>query len=374
MKHIFQFLGIASIACLTWSCANVDYDEVGNEDKLPNAIYIDGADVAPISKLTVDAAGGKASFTARAANRLSSNATLKFAVDEQELTKYNEANGTHYKLLPAKYYSLSTENLTIDKANISNGTIDVNVKPLGDDLDASTKYAIPVKIASVDGAKLLGSSSVKIFAIDRVLYTTALRQKNFYLKTIFPTPYTGLHEWTMSYAIKLDRNKDNQAVLSPDFYSRVTADGALQMKVGETDDPKAFAKTKLQPGKWYYIAWVYKNQHVRCYINGVLDNEFDVPKVETFTKLNMSWGAFEGYVREIRLYDKALTAFQVADNLYIETPDNPDLLFYAPLDKKTGIKDVSKKQNTIKVYVPGSGDGTEYDQSLITWSNEKFPE
>ncbi len=374
MKHIFQFLGIASIACLTWSCANVDYDEVGNEDKLPNAIYIDGADVAPISKLTVDAAGGKASFTARAANRLSSNATLKFAIDEQELTKYNEANGTHYKLLPAKYYSLSTENLTIDKANISNGTIDVNVKPLGDDLDASTKYAIPVKIASVDGAKLLGSSSVKIFAIDRVLYTTALRQKNFYLKTVFPTPYTGLHEWTMSYAIKLDRNKDNQAVLSPDFYSRVTADGALQMKVGETDDPKAFAKTKLQPGKWYYIAWVYKNQHVRCYINGVLDNEFDVPKVETFTKLNMSWGAFEGYVREIRLYDKALTAFQIADNLYIETPDNPDLLFYAPLDKKTGIKDVSKKQNTIKVYVPGSGDGTEYDQSLITWSNEKFPE
>ncbi|MBF1644233.1 MAG: DUF1735 domain-containing protein [Prevotella sp.] len=374
MKHIFQFLGIASIACLTWSCANVDYDEVGNEDKLPNAIYIDGADVAPISKLTVDAAGGKASFTARAANRLSSNATLKFAVDEQELTKYNEANGTHYKLLPAKYYNLSTENLTIDKANISNGTIDVNVKPLGDDLDASTKYAIPVKIASVDGAKLLGSSSVKIFAIDRVLYTTALRQKNFYLKTVFPTPYTGLHEWTMSYAIKLDRNKDNQAVLSPDFYSRVTADGALQMKVGETDDPKAFAKTKLQPGKWYYIAWVYKNQHVRCYINGVLDNEFDVPKVETFTKLNMSWGAFEGYVREIRLYDKALTAFQIADNLYIETPDNPDLLFYAPLDKKTGIKDVSKKQNTIKVYVPGSGDGTEYDQSLITWSNEKFPE
>ena len=374
MKHIFQFLGIASIACLTWSCANVDYDEVGNEDKLPNAIYIDGADVAPISKLTVDATGGKASFTARAANRLSSNANLKFAIDEEALTKYNEANGTHYKLLPAKYYSLSTENLTIDKANISNGTIDVNVKPLGDDLDASTKYAIPVKIASVDGAKLLGSSSVKIFAIDRVLYTTALRQKDFYLKTIFPTPYTGLQEWTMSYAIKLDRNKDNQAVLSPDFYSRVTADGGLQMKVGETDDPKAFAKTKLQPGKWYYIAWVYKNQHVRCYINGVLDNEFDVPKVETFTKLNMSWGAFEGYVREIRLYNKALTAFQVADNLYIETPDNPDLLFYAPLDKKTGIKDVSKKQNTIKVYAAGSNDATEYNQSLLTWSNEKFPE
>ena len=178
---------------------------------------------------------------------------------------------------------------------------------------------------------------------------------------------------TMSYAIKLDRNKDNQAVLSPDFYSRVTADGALQMKVGETDDPKAFAKTKLQPGKWYYIAWVYNRQHVKCYINGVLDNEFDVPKVETFTKLNMSWGAFEGYVREIRLYDKALSAFQVMDNLYIETPDNPNLLFYAPLNKKVGVKDVSKNHYPIKVYVAGTND-TEYNQNLINWNDEKFPE
>lgn len=177
----------------------------------------------------------------------------------------------------------------------------------------------------------------------------------------------------MSYAIKLDRNKDNQAVLSPDFYSRVTADGALQMKVGETDDPKAFAKTKLQPGKWYYIAWVYNRQHVKCYLNGVLDNEFDVPKVETFTKMNMSWGAFVGYVREIRLYNKALTAFQVMDNLYIETPENPNLLFYAPLNQQTGVKDVSKNHHAIKVYVAGSSTN-EYNQNLITWHNEQFPE
>ena len=373
MKHIFKIFGIASIACLTWSCSNVDYDNVGDENKLPNAAYIEGADVTPLSKLTVDGNGGKGTFTARVANKLSDEAVLKFAIDEQALADYNAANGTNYKLLPAKYYSLSAETLTIGAGNVANGAIDINVKPLGSDLDASTKYAIPVKLVSTEGARLLSSSATKIFAIDRVLYTTSMRQQGFYLKTTFPTPYTGLKEWTMSYAIKLDRNKDNQAVLSPDFYSRVTADGALQMKVGETDDPKAFAKTKLQPGKWYYIAWVYNRQHVKCYINGVLDNEFDVPKVETFTKLNMSWGAFEGYVREIRLYDKALSAFQVMDNLYIETPDNPNLLFYAPLNKKVGVKDVSKNHYPIKVYVAGTND-TEYNQNLINWNDEKFPE
>ena len=56
MKHIFKIFGIASIACLTWSCSNVDYDNVGDENKLPNAAYIEGADVTPLSKLTVMAA------------------------------------------------------------------------------------------------------------------------------------------------------------------------------------------------------------------------------------------------------------------------------------------------------------------------------
>ena len=90
-------------------------------------------------------------------------------------------------------------------------------------------------------------------------------------------------------------------------------------------------------------------------------------------RLSPSWGAFEGYVREIRLYDKALSAFQVMDNLYIETPDNPNLLFYAPLNKKVGVKDVSKNHYPIKVYVAGTND-TEYNQNLINWNDEKFPE
>ena len=210
MRHIIKIFGIASLACLTWSCANVDYDEVGDESKLPNAVYIDGADVAPLTKLTVDDTGGKGSFTARAANKLSSDVNLKFAIDEETLAKYNKTNGTNYKLLPAKYFNLSAENQTIKANTVANGAIDVKVKPLGEDLDASTKYAIPVKLVSAEGSKILTSSATKIFAIDRVLYTTSLRQYGFYLKTVFPTPYTGLQEWTMSYAIKLDYNKDNK--------------------------------------------------------------------------------------------------------------------------------------------------------------------
>uniref|UniRef100_A0AB33IPB0 DUF1735 and LamG domain-containing protein n=1 Tax=Prevotella sp. GTC17253 TaxID=3236793 RepID=A0AB33IPB0_9BACT len=374
MKHIFQTLGIASLACFTWSCANVDYDKVNEENGLPNAVYIDGAAESPVTKITVDEAGGHGTLTARAANLLNGNVDVKFAVDEQALAAYNEAYGTTYQMLPAQYYSLSKESLTIGANEISNGSVDVTIKPLDDKLSASVKYAIPVKLLSANGSDILKSSDTKIFALDRVLNTTVMRQDGFYLKVNFEPAYQDLQEWTLSYGMKIDNNFANQAVLSPDFYSRLTEDGGLQMKVGETDDPKAFAKTKIQPKKWYHVAWVYNRQHVKCYINGVLDNEFDVPKVETFTKINMSWGAFKGNVREIRLYNKAQTAFQVMDNLYIENPENPNLLFYAPLTKEHGVKDISKKAHKLHAYAKDSGDKTEYDHSKITWQDQKFPE
>lgn len=374
MKHIFQTLGIASLACFAWSCANVDYDKVNEENDLPNAVYIDGAAESPVTKITVKDEGGHGSLTARAANLLNGNVNVKFAIDEQTLAAYNEANGTTYQMLPAKYYSLSKESLTIGANEISNGAVDVTVKPLGDDLSAAVKYAIPVKLVAAEGSNVLQSSATKIFALDRELKTNVMRQEGFYLKVNFTPAFENLQEWTLSYGMKIDSNFDNQAVLSPDFYSRITRDGGLQMKVGETDDPKAFAKTKIQPGKWYHVAWVYNRQHVKCYINGVLDNEFDVPKVETFTKINMSWGAFVGYVREIRLYSKAQTAFQVMDNLYIENPENPNLLFYAPLTKEHGIKDICKKPSELHAYVKGSSDKTEYEHSKIKWVDQKFPE
>ena len=374
MKHIFHLLSIASLACISWSCANVDYDKVNEETNLPNAIYIEGSATSPVTKITMSDDGGKGSLTPRSANLLPAAVNIKFTIDEQALKDYNEANGTSYQVLPSQYYSLSAETMTIDANNISNGNIDVNVKPIGNELDASVKYAIPVKLASAEGCNILKSSDTKIFALDRVLNTTVMRQDGFYLKVFFEPAFQNLQEWTMSYGIKVDNNFDNQAVLSPDFYSRITRDGGLQMKVGETDDPKAFAKTKLQPRKWYHIAWVYNRQHVKCYINGVLDNEFDVPKVETFSKLNMSWGAFKGLVREIRLYNKALSAFQVMDNLYIETPDNPNLLFYAPLTKELGLKDVSKNPHEVNAYTPGSDDKTKYDLTKIKWEDQKFPE
>lgn len=62
-------------------------------------------------------------------------------------------------------------------------------------------------------------------------------------------------------------------------------------------------------------------------------------------KSKPSFGNFVGYMRDIRLYDCALTSDQIMENLYVEDPTNKHLLVYAPLTKESGLKcSVSKFQ------------------------------
>lgn len=355
------------------SCSRLEYDTVNQETDLPNAVYFEGVSESPMQKVAVDNTGGEAQITLRAANIVNNDVTLSLAVDTVALEKYNKENGTSYKLLPAKFYKLSANETAIKAGTISASAIKVNISPLDSTLNEAYKYAIPLRIVGdkVSDINVLKSSNALIFGLDRMLETDVLRQSGFYMQVDFPTPLQ-MTEWTIQYGFQIDGQKGNQSILSGNFYSRVESNGSLQFKTGETDDPKAFAKQKIVAGKFYHLAFVYKNQHVKLYLNGVLDNKFDVAKCEEFPKFNMSWGIFSGYVRDIRVYNKALSAFQIKENLYVEDPTNPDLVFYAPLTKKTKLKDVTKNNNHFKTYKSG---GTEItDESILTWKTWIFPE
>lgn len=232
-----------------------------------------------------------------------------------------------------------------------------------------------MKIQHADGLDVLSTSDTQIFALDRILHTTVMRIENFYLRIPFSPDYMS-DTWTLSYGMRIDRNKDNQATVSfggpnGSMYSRITAGGGLQFKTGGTDDPLAFAKTKIVPNTWYYVTWVYDHQHVKCYINGVLDNEFESSVVNGFTQINVSWGALVGYIRELRLYYTTLSDFQIMDNLYIEDPTNKNLVLYFPLDQANGLNNIA----TGSPYKAEAMTGNDpYDASAIKYVPWSFPE
>ena len=110
---------------------------------------------------------------------------------------------------------------------------------------------------------------------------------------------------------------------------------------------------------------------MKCYINGVLDNEFESSVVNGFTQINVSWGALVGYIRELRLYNTTLSDFQIMDNLYIEDPTNKNLVLYFPLDQANGLNNIA----TGSPYKAEAMTGNDpYDASAIKYVPWSFPE
>ncbi|MBR8704470.1 DUF1735 and LamG domain-containing protein [Bacteroides pyogenes] len=369
MKKTFKYLLAGILAFLIASCANVDVDDVNAQTGLPNAIYLDGAQSSPMKKVVVDKNGGEATFLPRAANLLASDVNVNITVDQASLDLYNKEYGTSYKVLPAEHYDIEKTAVTIKSGTVSAEPIKLVIKKSALTVNPSFKYAIPVKVSTTSSLSVLEANSYEVFALDRVLETSAIQQKGFCMRCDIE-PTMVLKEWTLHYGMKIESWFDNQQPVMGSFYSRITRDGKLQYKPGGSDDPKGFSKQSIQPGKWYHVTYTYKNQHVKAYINGVLEFEFDVPSTnENYSKIQASFGNFKGHLRDIRLYNKALTPSQIAENLYVEDPTNPDLVVYAPLTKESKLSDVTGHGYDFKAYKPGNKEPY-LDLHLIKW---EFP-
>ena len=350
----YNYLMAALVACnlFATSCANVDNDGVNSETNLPNAVYIDGADKQIMNKVSVKENGGEAEFTPRTSNLATENVTVAITSDKEALNRFNKENGARYTLLPKEYYELSAEEVTIEKGNVSGNPIKVTIKATAaTELDATKKYALPLSIVSKSNLQALKSSSTKIFALDRILKTSALVHRGFNLKMSFPEDKPlFMEEWTLQYAICADNPtaSGNQAVISTatedlGFYSRMVNSGNIQFKTAGSDEDNTYlyAKGSVPAKKWIIITWVYKDQHITAYVNGVQTNYF-IAKAVKFPWIATGWGAsYRGLMRDVRLYNKAMTAFQISEALYVEDPANENLVFYAPLDKVNQLKNVA---------------------------------
>lgn len=374
IKKIYPLALVASVALSLGACASVDGDEVNRGAGLPNAVYFEGVDNALMSKLLVTEEGASGEVVLRSASLVSEPTKVNITIDESAIVRYNEKFGTGYKLLPAEYYELSASEATLTPSNISAQPITVKVKPSVQELDQNVKYAIPLKLEAGTGLQPLASAGTKLLGLDRPITTSAIRQEmGSYAFVQFEEPF-HVKEWTLSYGLKVDSHFANQQPLSPDFYSRITPEGRLQVKAAGSDDPMAFSKTILKTHTWYHVTLVYKDKHIKMYLDGVLDTEFDVPTVETFTKFNLGWGNYAGYFRDIRLYKKALTPFLIQENLYVEDPTNPDLLVYYPLTKETIHRNVKEDKNHMHLYKQGTNPREPFGGSLRFEDQITFPQ
>jgi len=104
----------------------------------------------------------------------------------------------------------------------------------------------------------------------------------------------------------------------------------------------------IEAGKWYHVVGTYDGTQIKIYVNGILDNIVNVTgSINTAGTLPLKLGIygnnvsipFNGYIAYVRLYNRALTADEVAYNY--KHPSNPvqdGLVLWLPMDEGVGNK------------------------------------
>ena len=94
--------------------------------------------------------------------------------------------------------------------------------------------------------------------------------------------------------------------------------------------------------KWYQIAWVCTSSKLYLYVDGKLDNSIDVPgKVTNLSKTKCKIGNAE-YLKadvqmsEFRLWKRALSQREIANNLYATDPHSNALFAYFKFNEGKG--------------------------------------
>jgi len=102
-------------------------------------------------------------------------------------------------------------------------------------------------------------------------------------------------------------------------------DNKIRFNLGDGDSAYyAWSDSALDIGKWYCIVGVYNRQHLRVFVNGVpqsIGDSFTGDIVSTAGyKLeigqNGSYDFLNGLIGEVRIYNRALSADEIRENMY----------------------------------------------------------
>lgn len=227
------------------------------------------------------------------------------------------------------------------------------------DFPDSKKYAIPLSITGASNYSLIPSQRSAILLLNRSILSSVAKVSGGEGIRIKPVGMHTKAEWTIQMSAiysSLTRSNLTTAYLSNGtggaFYTRISSTAGIQVKNGRDGDD-TWTQIPLQAGKWLHITYVHKDKKTTVYVNGKVQKVFENSAI-TFGENSMivvgNSGYRNDYLREIRLWDKALTESEINDYLYLPMdPATPHLISYLPLSKEMETKDLKAPAGTENV-------------------------
>jgi hypothetical protein len=327
--------------------------------KYENMVYITGTESSDTRTLVVDGLPSEVAFSVTLADIVDKAVEVNIAADPTLVEAYNRKYHKNYKPLPAGSFNLSASTLRIEPENLRSNAVKLMIVD-DSQFEEGSSYLVPVSITAVKGGvSVLEASKTIYFSVIKTIVTKAFdlrgsihfqvdfakngdaslsklsgatMETRFYCtSTMASNPYIssimGLEE---NWLIRMGdaRNIPDNAIQTAGSGSNATAPNPIPLKT------------------WHHVAAVFENNIVKLYVDGDLVAQTPHPGSANsggFMNLTYVYGdpsftigrsansnsrRWNGYFSEMRVWKKALTRAEIANNMCYVDPTNPNLVAY----------------------------------------------
>ena len=367
------FIGAVAMASLTMlaSCENAEYSPLSNQAYIAQT----NTNGNSSQNITIGTSAVTSSVNVRLSDLATQDYTFEVVSDTTALAEYNQRNETSYKPLPASLYSLSSNEVKIEKGKSVSSDVTLTINPLTQALkDSGQKYAVALRLKSKDGKyDVLNSGSSMVYILDQVVYqavpiVNATHNIHFSMRQTY-----DLSQWTVEMNVNMSKlgkglgELNNQTLFGAwgndggEIYTRFgdapIEGNRLQIK---TQGTQMNSKQLFNENQWYHLAFVCTGTKLYLYVNGALDNSMDLPGKATNLSNRFNFGNTDYLkanvkVSELRFWTVARTQAQIANNMYACDAKSTGLEAYWKLNEGQGdtFNDATGHGNTGKcVAVP----------------------
>ncbi len=315
-------------------------------------VYFTGTEMTPEVKFSILNPGESIGLTVSSSKKAESPMTVSLAPDPGALEAYNNEYGRLYKLIPDGAYSLGASSVVIDKGQNMSAQVRFSVTDLSK-FEEGVTYCMPVSIKSVDdGTAVLEPSRTAFVVVKRTIVTRAanLNDNTYFMVKQFDgnTEYSAMTDVTMEARVLMNgfetRNPFISTIIGTEenFLLRVGDVSAANNQLQEAGAGLSLSSNFFfTTGVWHHVAVTYGNNTISIYVDGKLDVSMERTKVVNLgyqmspTAPSFCIGisvdanrTFNGYISEARVWNRALTATELENNLCYVDPLSPGLLAY----------------------------------------------
>lgn len=334
--------GAALLAVLINGCVNVvePYD----------AIYMTDAQNDTYKTITIDTPPDGTAFTVSSSVKASRDIAIELEVRPDLIDSFNSQYGKNYIMAPEGCYTLSSTTTEILEGYCTSEPVELTVTSMDGFTEGST-YCVPVSIKSCTSMKILEPSRTLFIVIKTPVVSKAiyLGSSNIYEVPSFQETdnLSALSQLTLETRVYMERF----CTTDPYISSIMGIEGTCCVRFGDVkinnnilqichDSYQPAATDKpFEPGKWYHVAAVWTGSSWDIYIDGLYATGTPTAG-ETIDLTSDNSGGFYlgasygggrplyGYIAETRVWTRALSQSEIANNMNYVDPGTDGLLAY----------------------------------------------